>query len=612
MTGPQLTPPLNIPPDPRPSEYQRLAREIEVSRRHGMEPLRIAMLTSSTVNLLRPVMIVEGARLGFALDFFAGDFGQLEQPVLDSNSLLYSAPRDVLVLAFQPADLVPDVFDRYYASTGRDLDTLCAELTDRLVAAARAFRNNTGRPILVANFALPAALPLGPFDAGDPNGLTHRLAAHNEALTRRLHGETDVYVWDFAGLVRAAGSAAWTDARLQLLARVTVASERQPILARHLIRTISALRRPPAKCLVLDLDNTLWGGVVGDDGVEGLHLSDDWPGSPYKAFQRAVLGLRDRGILLAVASKNDEAVAATAFRTHPDMLIKWEDLAAVRINWDLKSTNMRAIAEELNIGPDALVLFDDNPVERAEVCAGLPEARVIDVPVDPTRYREALFASGHFDQLGLSAEDRERADMYRVERQRSILKQEAPSLADFLESLEMEAEIGTAGRQTLGRIAQLIAKTNQFNLTTRRHTPADLARMAASDDTVVAWLRLRDRFGDQGLIGVGILTRQESDACLDTFLMSCRVMNRGVERALMAYLIEHAAAKGCRRVLGEYLPTPKNHMVAGLLPELGFAPNGRSGNGSSWMLELGAGVHIWPEHIRRIDSVAEYPIESVP
>lgn len=544
---------------------------------------------------------MEAARAGYAVDLHVGEFGQLEQAILDPASAVYAEERDFLVLAFQPTDIAPEAFDRFHASGGRRMEGLCEDLTDRLVAAARAFRERTGRQVVVANYALPATLPLGPFDAADPGGLTHRLAAQNARLAERVRNEPGLFVWDYAGLVAEAGVKRWTDPRLHLLARVTVASACQPLLARHLVRTVSALVRRPAKCLVLDLDNTLWGGVVGDDGPEGLKLGDDWPGNAFKAFQRTVLGLRDRGILLAVVSKNEEDVAVSALRSHPEMLVRLEDLAATRINWAPKSENMRAIAKELNIGADALVLFDDNPVERAEVRANLPEAGVIEVPTDPVEYRTALMSSGFFDQPALSVEDLERADMYRVDRERSALQSQAGSVEEFLVSLDMRAEVGVAGADTMPRIVQLIGKTNQFNLTTRRHSAAEVGRMAQSGDWVVAWLRLRDRFGDQGLITVGILERLGDEARLDTFLMSCRVMNRHVEHAMMAYLLEHASAMGCSRVIGEYLPTAKNKMVERLLPSLGFEERSESPEHPLWEIACDRGSAMWPAHIRRID-----------
>jgi FkbH-like protein len=289
-----------------------------------------------------------------------------------------------------------------------------------------------------------------------------------------------------------------------------------------------------------------------------------------------------------------------AFRTHPEMVIRWEDLAAVRANWRPKSVNIREIAGELNIGLDALVLFDDNPVERAEVHAGAPEVGIIDVPPDPLRFVDALHACPWFDQTGLSAEDRARAAMYREERQRQILAEAATSPEEFLRTLEMEAEVGLVDESTISRIAQLVGKTNQFNLTTRRHSQAEIAGMGQDPEQIVAWLRLRDRFGDQGLVAVGILRRRHAEGEIDTFLMSCRVMNRCVEQALMAFLLERARTMGCTSVAGEYLPTKKNGMVRDFYPAMGFAPAGTlEAGGTRFVLDVRVSGVGWPDVIRR-------------
>jgi FkbH-like protein len=275
----------------------------------------------------------------------------------------------------------------------------------------------------------------------------------------------------------------------------------------------------------------------------------------------------------------------------------------VKANWRSKSENLREIAKELNIGVDALVLFDDNPVERAEVRAALPQVGIVDVPTDPIHYVDALRACELFDQPSLQAEDRERAAMYRIERERRSLEERAATPEQFLASLEMVAEVGVVNDLTLARIAQLVGKTNQFNLTTRRHTEGDIAAMAKDPDHVVAWLRLRDKFGDQGLVVVGILRRAATTAEIDTFLMSCRVMNRHVEHAFMAYLLEHARRLGCTTAVGSYLPTAKNGMVSELYPELGFARDGDAGNGGRrYRLDLARETVAWPDEIRRQDA----------
>jgi FkbH-like protein len=412
-------------------------------------------------------------------------------------------------------------------------------------------------------------------------------------------------VWDYAGLVRARGAAEWTDPRMWALARAAVATAHQPALASHLMRTVSATLRTPAKCLVLDLDNTVWGGVIGDDGPTGIQLSDDFPGNAFKELQRAALGLMDRGILLAVSSKNNPEIVEETLRTHPEMVLRWDDFACVKANWRSKSENIRQIAKELNIGVDALVLFDDNPVERAEVRAALPSVGIVDVPTDPVRYAAALRDCELFDQPTLLAEDRERAAMYRSDRERRALSETAATPDEFLASLEMDAEVGVVNEQTLGRIAQLVGKTNQFNLTTRRHTQAQIAAMAADANHVVAWLRLRDRFGDQGLVVVGIVRCRNEVAEIDTFLMSCRVMNRRVEQAFMAYLVEHARALGCRRMEGEYIPTAKNSMVSGFYPALGFSERSKTANATRYALDLDTGTVEWPAVIRRLPAPPE-------
>lgn len=596
---------LTLPPaaELKPAAYAGLARRIRAGELPALRPLRVALLASHTLGFLEPYLVVEGARAGFLIECYFGPFGQFEQEVLDPASGLWAFKPDVLVMNLQPTDADPDLAARFYAAGG-DAPTRLTRVVQRLAECARQFRSRSAAPILVANLAPVRHAPLGPFDTNTTGSFSALLSRANEELPGALHAVPDAVVWDYHGLVTECGLANWTDPRLVALARIPVAAACHPPLATHLVRAIRAIKGRPAKCLVLDLDNTIWGGVIGDDGLAGIQLGDDFPGSAFKALQRAALGLRDRGILLAIVSKNNQEVVDEAFATHPEMLIRPADVAAWRVNWNPKSGNIRAIAEELNIGADALVFFDDNPVERAEVLANAPEVRVIDVPIDPLAYVGALLDSGHFDVTGLSDEDRRRGDLYREDKLRQELETTAASPEDFLRNLEMIAEVGRADQRTLGRITQLLGKTNQFNLTTRRHSGAELEAMTRDPNTVVAWLRLTDRFGDQGLVGVGIVRTAGETATIDTFLMSCRVMNRQVEHALTAYLVEGARRAGARRVIGEYIPTAKNKMVARLYDDLGFArlesvsqPEPKD----SYLLDLTTGGFEWPSIIQRRD-----------
>jgi len=603
VTGLASAPPITIPPavDLRPADYIRLARALErAGDETGLVPLKVAVLSSHSLGFVQPFLAVEAARIGFRVSSYVGAFGQFEQELLANDSALYRFAPDALVLALRPEDVDPDAVVRYHGPGGPRFAALAADLPERLGRLVEAFRARSDAPVLVANFAPPAALPFGAFDAHLAASLGYALDGLNRAVRDAVAARANAYVWDYAGLVRACGAAEWTDPRLWALARIAVAARHQPAAARHLARSLAAVRRPPAKCLVLDLDNTLWGGVIGDDGLSGIQLGDDYPGNVFKSFQRSVLGLADRGILLAVVSKNDHAVVQQAFREHPEMLITWEQLAAVRINWEPKSGNIRAVAAELNLGADALVLFDDNPVERAEVRANAPEVGVIEVPPQPTGYVRALWESAYFDQTTLSDEDRGRAEMYGRERQRRALQQGFASPEAFLASLAMVAQVGELDDTTRERVAQLVGKTNQFNLTTRRHSAAALAELAAAPDAVVGWLRLRDRFGDQGLVAVGILRRDGRRAEVDTFLMSCRVMNRRVEQAMMAFLVEHARRLGCDELAGEYVRTARNGMVEQLYAELGF--EAEPGQPQRYRLDLRRGDVAWPPVIRREDA----------
>jgi HAD superfamily phosphatase (TIGR01681 family) len=366
----------------------RVAREIrEAGETSGVGTLRLGLLTSFSLQFVDPFLVVEGLRRGLRLETYFGGFGQFEQELMVDGSGLAEFESEALVIVMRPEDLDPDAVIRYHAPDGDNFDALIEGVCTRVSNCIRRFRERSTAPVLVANFAEPPSLPLGIFDANVADSLTYALGRANQQLREVVDSFADAVIWDYAGLVRSRGTGNWTDPRLWALARMAVGPEHQPQLAQHLLRTLCAVLQRPAKCLVVDLDNTLWGGVVGDDGLEGIQLGDDYPGNVFKSFQRSVLGLIDRGFLLAVVSKNECEVAKRVFEEHPEMLIRWSDAAAARINWEPKSANIRSIAQELNIGSDAMVLFDDNPVERAEVQANAPEVNVIDVPPNPCHRR---------------------------------------------------------------------------------------------------------------------------------------------------------------------------------------------------------------------------------
>lgn len=585
----------------KPADYHRFARRLRAAAPPELTPLRVGFLASFTLDFAASFLTVEAARQGYLLEPYFGPFGQFEQEVANPSSGLHTFEPDAVVMALRLEDVDPDAIARRHApGGGARLVEAAGELPERLCACVDALRRHRASPVLVANFVEPE-LGFGMLGANASDSLGEVLATVTGDLRAGLTERSDAYVWDYAGLVRGAGVAAWTDPRLWAIGRIAVAASQQPVLARHLVRSLRALHRAPAKCLVLDLDNTLWGGVIGEDGPEGIALSDDHPGSAYKAFQREALALKDRGILLAIASKNEPDDVDWVLRHHPEMLIRWDDIAAFRVNWQPKSANLRELADELNIGSDALVFFDDNPVERAEVRANAPEVCVVEVPRDPLRYVAALRDVCELDAASLSDEDRVRTDLYQAERTRGAARTQFGTLDEFLASLQMTAELGDADAATLGRVTQLIGKTNQFNLTTRRYAKAEVEVIAKDETARVRWLRLRDRHGDLGIVAVGILRAEGEDARIDVLLMSCRVMGRGVEQALLCDLADAARALGCRSLLGEFLPTAKNAVASAFYPDAGFAPVASLGDGGeAFRLDLEAAEVAWPGAIERV------------
>lgn len=577
-----------------PGAYLSMARAIQSDPPPELRPIRMGLLSSNSFSFLEPYLVVECARRGMLVKPSSAAFGQIEQALLDDTAGVVSSATGVVVLALRIEDMFADAFSRFGA-----LRPAAQQCLDRLEQCVDLVRSVSEAPILVANFSVPSsAISADIFGAGCEAGPSQLVAAANAELASRLSERANVDIWDYAGLVAARGAAAWTDLRMWYLARQPIAGVNLPYAAAHLARTVSGLMFERAKCLVLDLDNTLWGGAAGDDGIEGILIGDDHPGNAFKSFQRALAGLSDRGVLLAIASKNDADVVRDIFERHPDLVLRWDDFSAHRINWEPKSASIRAIADELNIGIDALAFFDDNPVEREEVRQNLPEVSVIEVPASPLGFVEALYADGLFDAPLRSAEDAERVSYYRNEARRRAAQETASSMDAFLASLEMRATTGSLGPETLARVAQLVGKTNQFNLTTRRHSQSRLQEMAADDRWEVRWTRLGDRYGESGLIGVAIVHFEDDVATLDSFLMSCRVMNRRVEQAMLRDVIDIAIARGCGSLRGEYVATDRNSIVSGFYAEQGFAA---AGGGAVFELDLAKDGELpgWPAVIER-------------
>ena len=572
---------------PAPSAYHAAVRRLRSGPAAHLKPLRVAIAASFTAGPLANYLIVEAARRGFHLNPWFAPHGQFELQCSHPESALFAHHPDLVVLATRLEDLAPSLWHDWEALSESQREQLATQACGRIAQSIAAITSTRPCPVIVFNFSQPAS---GSWSVRRSPGPLVEYA--NALLDRTAAEHPGVVVFDFARLALEIGLRQAFDPRLDYVSRMPFAPPAQIAIARGLARLIRALHIPPAKCLVLDLDNTLWGGILGEAGPGGIALGQDYPGRVYLDFQYAVRALRHRGILLAIASKNNDAEVRQVFAQHPDLVLRWEDFAATQIHWGDKAASLRAIAAQLRIGLDALAFYDDNPMERAWVRRELPEVTVIEVPEDPLQRVPALHACEAFDQVAVSPEDRQRAALYTNDRRREAARSQSPSLADFLATLAIRVTVGPVDRATLPRVAQLIHKTNQFNLTARRYTEAELQGQL-DRGAIACWLRAADRFGDYGLVGAAISLPEEDRIWrIDSFVLSCRILGRQVETALLAAIAQRVAAAGAQHLTGEFVPTARNAPAREFYPAHGFQPDA-----GRWVWDFSRGPIEPPAHL---------------
>ena len=442
------------------------------------------------------------------------------------------------------------------------------ERMERVVALHQ--RNAQGVPLFLSTIALPVNFSNAVFAGQHGTGLFGSVGRINQKIYELATHSYGTHVLDLAAWAAFEGRS-HMDATLDFMARQPLSAKGQVALALFIARCLRPLIVPRRKVIALDLDNTLWGGVVGEDGITGLKLGHDFPGNVHLRIQRELLELRNRGVLLVVLSKNNEADAREAFNSLPDMLLKWDDFAVRKVNWNHKHENLREASRELGLGLDSFAFLDDSDYEREQMRQFLPEVLILNESSDPLHTVRSLWETDAFDSLTVTEEDRLRHRDYTVRAARDVEAHQG-DLEAFLKSLEMEATIEEIGSSNIDRALAMIGKTNQFNLTTRRHSRAQLQAMLEAPGSIALALRLRDKFGDQGIVALllAIPAGDNATLAIDTFLVSCRALGRGVEDALWAALVNRANRQGVRKLEAEYLATAKNGIVAGLYDRLGL------------------------------------------
>lgn len=559
--------------------------------------LKVAILGSYTTQQLTCLTDLFLFSSGQDVEIFEAEYGVFRQEILNPDSELYKFSPNIVVLLTGYRDIAK------FPALGDSLETVSEVVAAELEGWYKLWdllNERLGCQIVQNTFAPPPWDVLGHLEQRVPSALGNYLRRINQAIFD--HAPAHVVVHDMAALADTHGKWDWSDERFYFDAKLPCAPELLPVLAHSIVSQILAIRGKAKKCLVLDLDNTLWGGVIGDDGMGGIILGHgDAQGEAFSAFQEYARRLKDRGVILAVCSKNDDHVAREPFESHPEMVLRMDDITSFYANWGDKAHNLRQIAKDINIGLDSLVFFDDNPAERALVRRYLPEVAVPELPDDAAGYVKALERHRFFETVSLNQEDLERTAMYAKDAKRSALMTSATDMDEYLASLKMKAIAEPINDINQERISQLINKSNQFNLTTRRYSAADLQAVRDDPTWIARGYRLLDEFGDNGLICVVLGHLQGKALEIDTWLMSCRVLNRGVEEFVMNHVHDMARDAGATRVEGLYRPTAKNSMVKDHYQKLGFELATESEDGeTAWTLDIEDGLRTWENSIEEV------------
>lgn len=568
------------------SIFQR-CRKLHGSSSEGA--LRVAVLGSYTTTQFTKLLPMTLGRQAFESEIYESAYGQVDQEILHSGSELYRFRPDIVVIVLHEGAMH---LSECSASPKDDVATEVARWTNLWSI----LRSRTNARIVQHNIAVSSFVSMGHLSARVPGSRYRMLHAVNAQLGE--HAGADVSIVDCERLSAWIGKQKYFDPRYWHLSKQAVALEALPLLVKHTASVISAGMGRNRKCLVLDLDNTLWGGVIGEDGVAGIVLGQGAEGEAYIAFQEYVLGLKRKGVILAVCSKNNHADAIEPFRNHPDMRLSLNDFAIFVANWSPKAENIQMIAEHLNLGLDAFAFIDDNPVECAAVRQALPDVDVIQLPPDPADFVRTLAEYLCFESAWLTQDDANRTAQYQARAQAHQLEAEASSIEEFHSALLMEAVVSPFHVIDLPRIAQLVGKTNQFNVTTKRHSVAQLQDFMQRPECVHLSLRLRDRLADHGLVGVIIALQEGSSLVIDTWLMSCRVMGRTVEAAMLSVLCREAKLRHCTAIVGTYVPTEKNAAAATVYGQYGFVLTEHASDHSVWHYDLEAKEIIPAKFIR--------------
>ncbi|SCA56276.1 HAD-superfamily phosphatase subfamily IIIC [Candidatus Terasakiella magnetica] len=540
-----------------------------------LESITLGIVSNSTISFFSPAIVASGLRYGFDINVVEAPYGQLMQTALTGCSAFDEVKPDFILLALD-ANALPLNMDDLEFGVSSDQIEKCENYISHLI---NGFSTRYGVSCIVQTLAHTPLNIFGSLDRLVFNTHRQMTNALNEFICTQV-AASDHHLLDVASLSETVGLSKWYDAMMYNIAKVPFSQSCLPLYAEHLCRVIAAKRGKTRRAIVLDLDNTMWGGIIGDDGMSGIKIGQGDPvAEAHWNLQNYVFNLRKRGIVLTVSSKNTDEIAREPFRDHPDMKIREEHIAVFQANWEDKATNIRAISETLDLGLESFVFLDDNPMERGFVRKALPQVAVPELPADASNYVLTLSAAGYFEAIHYSTEDKMRVEDYQNNARRAELKNKAGDIDEYLNSLEMKAQFKAFDEHGLKRTVQLISKSNQFNLTTRRHGETAVRQFMASPDYVTFQVRLQDSFADNGMISVIIAKDMGTYLEIDTWIMSCRVLGRKLEQLAFEQLVKVARERGLKEIKGVYIPTQRNAIVSDHYLNLGFVMDNETDDG---------------------------------
>ncbi len=554
--------------------------------------MKIAILSSFTLNGLSEILHVKCSELGIGYRSFVAGYNQYAQELINSKSEYYKFSPDVTFLIIDIRNLLGENFFFPYNISDNERKSLISEKINHLENMIMNFEKNLNSKLIIANFNIPSYSPNGVLETKFDFGFHEMIEELNKSLRDISKNHNSVYVYNFNQFISKYGEKNIFDYRQFHVGDIQIALNFLPQFGYDLMSYIKPITGTNRKCIVLDLDNTLWGGIIGEDGFDGIELGHSPNGKAFVDFQKELLSLWNQGIILAINSKNNFDDAMNVIKEHPNMILREKNFASIKINWNDKAENLKQIANEINIGLNSIVFFDDDKLNQERIKHEFPEVLTVELSSDPSYFSAILKDLNDFNVLQRTEDDVKRGEMYAQQRERKEFQKSISNLDDFLEQLDIQVKMKKTSEFLIPRISQLTLKTNQFNLTTKRYQEEEIRNFANNDKFIVGCAQVLDKFGDNGITGVYIINKEDKVWNIDTFLLSCRIMGRGVENGILSQILIDAKNNGIEEIRANFIPTKKNKPAENFLSDFGFEKND-----DYWIYKLNNEIKL-PKHLK--------------